>query len=1833
MAPSICRSVFAILVLAVIPALTHADVAFLPQGKPYTDEQKEWLAERANLRAKIREAATEDIDRAVTMGEKLLTAERQLFGNVHREIADSLLFLADLYYRQENFFSAVKVKDEVIEITAKLMGEKHWRVREQKYYRDRTAYFGKQTREVRRLGPKAHEAREDVARLYREGKYREAVERAAEAAELLEQALASRKNPDFAYLLLYEGRARMMLNDHTRAQAAFEKAAEIFLGYFGRDSLPYAWAQEDLGNFWRARTDYARAEGHYRTAVDIHEKSTEGKSLDLARTLRTLGALCSDVGQNARALEMARKALDVATEVAGARCDESRLALQQLCTVQGRMGRYEEAEKTGRQVLELAESTKGRDSWSYADAAYELGCVLADVGGKSEEALKLVRIFKDRHGEVYGKRTIRYTNALMKESVVLVQLKEFEAADETAQQCLALRREVFGPRNQATFYAVDHVDYVAGTWARHLAAGGNAEQGRKVLAQAAELLTEYYGANHWRTIDARKESAALEKYSSLTEEQRRRADESLTAIDKAAKFSDIGHFDKALPILEQGLKAREELFGPRDPLLVRYVFQTARAYHSIGSPTQAEPLYRRAAALCRELYGVENAPSLYGAVLFNLSSLYRERGRPALAVPVLLDSRKHIKATSGETSFSYGTISVNLAITWIEMGEFEKARTMLHEVLALCERTTGKQGNVYGHALHGLFLLYARNYDLKQADEYFEKADAVLRGVKVSEELISLHIDWGAYLAEHGNYKMAFPTLTWGRQTMGKYTSPWQQRMHVTCLRGLGMYHLGVKEYAKAEEVLREAVTLQRKKFGTDLTAYGRELALLAEVLDRQAEAALAAGSLDGYVAACRRQAETWTELAGERHWRAVDARSRLGAVEKGAALEADQRKEFTAALADVIAVAALRAEGRDADAEKPARRAQAALERLVGKDNTLYARHLMRLVCIVHRVGTTEEMEKLAQEQLELSHKVLSDDCDLRAWALVDLGQCEANRGKYERALKLLSEGANLLGRALGQGHSDYGQAQLILGERAIAAGSARWAESALRTAHAVLSQHQRKCSSDYHECLGSYGSILVALGDYDRAEAMYRRMYDFAGRAYSLQSAYRAHSALLLGGFLANTREDYKQAQTFLREAVNVRRKVFGDKSDAYAQALLHLASVLRKQDDALVAAPLFAQAIDIFSAKQGTESMSVATALLERGRMHLGQGELDEAETDVRKALAIREKVFGKDHFTYLECIDVLADLAWQKGDKKLAAQFQAEFLRWLEQGTLYNANWITESQQLVFGRNLQRELGKALSLQNAEETTPELYAHVLGWKGMVFSRQQRLRSVRETSTQETYFRRWEKLTGELATLALRVPYPEERDLWAEQVRQLSAERDRIEAQLARSMRGPLPKIPTPADLAGALPEKSALVDYVEYLRRVPSTENKGKWDEQRHLTAFVVRPGKPVLRVELGSAEAVSKAVDTWLAAINGRYEEGGRPPLSEVARFGRQVRKLVWAPLQEHLAGARTVLVSLDGPLTRAPLAALPGEDDEHFLIEEKALALVPVPALLPNQLASKKETAVGGLVAFGNVDYGGSPGTLDVRRVLKEGKDGTRSWLPVGFGKLANTGPEVDAVAETFASAFPDAPKTLFRGDEATEGAFRRRAPKARWLHLATHGFYAPDLMESALSTEGKPGSGSGLKFHPGLLSGLALAGANQRQKADEDDGILSAMEVAALDLSGVELAVLSACETAQGREAGGEGLLGLQRAFQVAGARSVVATLWPVSDLGTRLLMMRFYRNLWERKLSRAEALREAQLWMVKAARGGESADKVEADAERLPPSMMHPSFWAPFVLSGDWR
>ncbi|MFC1705762.1 CHAT domain-containing protein [Planctomycetota bacterium] len=260
---------------------------------------------------------------------------------------------------------------------------------------------------------------------------------------------------------------------------------------------------------------------------------------------------------------------------------------------------------------------------------------------------------------------------------------------------------------------------------------------------------------------------------------------------------------------------------------------------------------------------------------------------------------------------------------------------------------------------------------------------------------------------------------------------------------------------------------------------------------------------------------------------------------------------------------------------------------------------------------------------------------------------------------------------------------------------------------------------------------------------------------------------------------------------------------------------------------------------------------------------------------------------------------------------------------------------------------------------------------------------------------------------------------------------------------------------------------------------------------------------------------------------------------------------------------------------------------------------------------------------------------------------GTRAPGGVKFDPLSGTGPEIASISARFKDSVSEEHTDVLRGASATEHNVRCLSQGRRVAHLATHGFVRHDLRRAlTTSVEERQSVRPGLERHLGgagydlmMLAGLTLAGANARRGGGDDDGILTAAEVQDLYLDGCELVVLSACDTARGRtETAGEGVIGLVRGFRAAGARSVVASLWPVDDEATRRLMVEFYARAFAKdgRQRPAVALREAALALrdteveVIDARASMTAGR-EVRVQRRP--FAAPRHWAAFVAYGPLR
>jgi CHAT domain-containing protein len=476
------------------------------------------------------------------------------------------------------------------------------------------------------------------------------------------------------------------------------------------------------------------------------------------------------------------------------------------------------------------------------------------------------------------------------------------------------------------------------------------------------------------------------------------------------------------------------------------------------------------------------------------------------------------------------------------------------------------------------------------------------------------------------------------------------------------------------------------------------------------------------------------------------------------------------------------------------------------------------------------------------------------------------------------------------------------------------------------------------------------------------------------------------------------------------------------------------------------------------------------------------------------------------------------------------------------------------------------------------------------------------------------------------------------------------ERIDA-LDRSLRGRVPAVDhadrlaktTPADLQAALPENAVLIDVVRYLLSEHHLAGDGKDEESltENYVAFVVAK-KAVARVELGPAQPLEKVLALWRRALT-----DPSCPLVVERQLASKMRDLLWAQLQPALPpGTTTIYVSPDRDLAFLPWAALPGAKTDSILLEDFAFAVAPHgPFLLDRLRTAPEKSAAKGVLVVGGVNYDATPATPSPNPRRPSGAQQVHLLALPYFDHL------LKAVTPLAKSVNQDI--CALSGTQADAASVLRVLPAVRYAHLHTHGYFAdaavlsilqldPKIFAQRLSSTGEVREriGHGAKS-PLVLSGLAFAGANRPETPGR--GIVTGETLQDLDLSGMELAVLSACQTGLGQAAGGEGVFGLQRALHMAGCRNVVASLWSIYNGSTLVFMEEYYANLWTKKLPPIEALRQAQLSMYRDPKRFIKAVLSVAGQEEKAASIEHgeldklgrtpPVFWAAFQLSGPGR
>jgi CHAT domain-containing protein/Tfp pilus assembly protein PilF len=786
--------------------------------------------------------------------------------------------------------------------------------------------------------------------------------------------------------------------------------------------------------------------------------------------------------------------------------------------------------------------------------------------------------------------------------------------------------------------------------------------------------------------------------------------------------------------------------------------------------------------------------------------------------------------------------------------------------------------------------------------------------------------------------------------------------------------------------------------------------------------------------------------------------------------------------------------------------------------------------------------------------------------------------------------------------------------------------------------------------ESLSNLGSLLQSMGESGKALPYYEQALAMYQRLYPTDRYKDGHPDLATSlnnlGFLLRAMGEYGKALPHYEKALAMRQRLypkerFKDGHPDLAQSLNNLGLLLHTMGEYGKALPYHEQALAMSQRLYPKEKFKdghpqLATSLNNLGFLLRTMGEYGKGLPFLEQALAMYQRLYPPDkykdgHPHLAHGLNNLAGLLQAMGEDGKALPHLEKSLEIRDRQVAREVAGAPEAQALALLRSAPRTRDGYLSvaLQVRDEPTADVYARVWPSRGLLLALTARRHQAALAADNPETRRDWERLLEvrrQLNRLAVEPGKdPKARD---RRLAELTDEQEQLERDLAKQLPGlerhrRLDAL-GPADLARRLPADTAFIDLVRH-----AYFEKAKVTGFRY-QAFVIAPGRAARRVDLGEAKPVDDAVASWRRSID-RLEASGAP---------QKLKELVWDKLAQELpAGTKAVYLCPEGDLARLPWAALPGTKPGTVLLEDLALAAVPSGPWLLEQLLYPPKGADGPdtLLAAGAIDYGKPP-------------EGARA----NYEPLAGTGRELRRVLEAF-GAGDDAG---LRQDAATPAALKQRLAKVRYAHLATHGYFDQEGLTAERkrikeqmekwafrADEATARVGLGTK-HPLGYVGLALAGANDPTSAGPDGGVLTGLGIVDLPLEGLRLCVLSACETGLGELTEGEGVIGLQRAFHVAGCPNVVGSLWRVDDAATAALMAQFYHELRLNKRSPLEALREAQLTVYRhseriealAGQRGrpalEAAAKLGSAAAPLKPDEKAKTapakLWAAFVLSG---
>jgi CHAT domain-containing protein/tetratricopeptide (TPR) repeat protein len=913
------------------------------------------------------------------------------------------------------------------------------------------------------------------------------------------------------------------------------------------------------------------------------------------------------------------------------------------------------------------------------------------------------------------------------------------------------------------------------------------------------------------------------------------------------------------------------------------------------------------------------------------------------------------------------------------------------------------------------------------------------------------------------------------------------------------------------------------------------------------------------------------------------------------------------------------------------------------GSEHPLFANSLNKLALLYHKLGDYAAAEPLYKRAVEIWQKVFGEHHHFFAVGLNNLAGLYKAMGNYSQAAPLYQKALKSLRKVVGEDHPDCAMVMDNLAKLYQVTGDYDQAESLCRQSLDIRGRTLGESHSDYASSLVNLAGLYRLMGNYEQAEPLYKRALTILRKI--LGELHPDYAACLNDLALLYERMGrFAEAELLYLLALRSTRASLGESHPDFATTLNNLAILYLLIGRFAEAEQLCRQSLEVTISACGEFHPDVAVSLNNIASLCYMLGKYQEAEPLHRRALAIRCRILGDDHPSCVISLNNLAELCAATGR-------EAEAMALMQRAAAIDDRMLcqifsigSEDARAAFLQTVRQNFDTFLSLASCGSLSNQ--STVCATLDLVLRRKAIGTEVMATQRDMVLRGKYPELRASLQDLsALRMqiakktlegPGSGSPSTHQELLAGWQARKERLESDLARqipemNMEHKLLSISRKL-VASSLGKGATLVEFVRYnsfnFKTLPC-HGESRWEPARYL-AFVLHAGEPdnAHMIDLGEAEPIDQMVAAFRAAITGEKENsynrdlGAAPSGSsggESVTIGTALRAAVFDLLGPAIGDCKRLLLAPDGDLTRLPFEVLPAGDGGSLIDDYYISYLSAGRDLLRFGAGLSVQPGESLVVADPDFDLldGESllrPTSAAQEQVLRDIDHGGLS-----FSRLPGTREEGERIAHMLGV------QPLLEGGALEKHVKACRSPRV--LHLATHGFFLEDhqfdlnVEEYILRALGRQGGsassrlrGPGMK-NPMLRSGLALAGANTfiqhgNPPEDAEDGILTAEDVSGLDLVDTELAVLSACDTGLGEIRTGEGVFGLRRAFVLAGAKTLVMSLWKVPDHQTRELMVAFY----ERVLAgypRSEALRVAQLEMKK--------------------KHSEPFYWGAFICQGD--